>query len=428
MGDVNKIIMNRLKKDIIETSQFGRNPIKKIISYKDLDPEKGITRPTGSAANKQIRDYAVKCMKELDLEITVDCIGNIYGKKSGSIKDQKSVMCGSHLDSVINGGHLDGALGVFAAIEAVRRINDEDFNNERPIEVIIFTAEEGSAFGMTLLGSSTLIGKIPLEESLNMKNYNGISLSESLKNMNYLGSKKRELSDVEYFLEMHIEQGPILYNKEIPVGIVENIAGISWIYVNIFGEGNHAGTTPMHMRQNSLLTASEIIQFVNERVLQVVKEKNSSTVGTVGKLNVYPNGINTIPARVEMGIDLRDVEHENMELIKHDIEVKIKELEKKYNTPIEMTCLPIHRPTQLNQEVIKIISKATNYLGIDSIKMNSGAAHDAQNMAEVVKTGMIFVPSNKGISHSPMEWTEWDEIEKGVKVLVETIKYLSKVN
>lgn len=420
--------VNRLKEDLIETSQFGREPIRKVASYNELDPEKGVTRPTGSEADKQIRDYAVKCMKELDLEITIDNIGNIFGKKKGNKKDQKSVMCGSHLDSVINGGQFDGALGVFAAIEAIRRIEEENFNNEKPIEVVIFTGEEGSAFGVTLLGSATLIGKLSLAEALSRKNDQGTTLSESLKKIGYLGSTKRTLEDVEYFLEMHIEQGPVLYNKKIPIGIVENIAGIAWVYATIFGEGNHAGTTPMNMRKDALLVASEIIQFVNKRTLEIIEEKKSLTVGTVGKMIVYPNGTNIVPARVDLGIDLRDVKYENMKLLQNDVMNKIKSLEEKFKVKTEVNIPPIHSPAPLNQEIIQKIEESSKYLGIKSSKMNSGAGHDAQNMAEVVKTGMIFVPSVNGISHSPMEWTEWEDIEKGEKVLVETIKKLSMLH
>ena len=421
------ITTNRLKEDLIETSKYGRDPVRSVTCYEDLDPEKGITRPTGSEDNKKIRDYAVNCMKEAGLEVKIDRIGNIFGKQKGKKQVLKSVMCGSHLDSVINGGQFDGALGVFAAIEAVRRINKENFLNERPIEVVVFTGEEGSAFGMTLLGSAALIGKLKLEEALNRKNDDGITLSKALERIGYTSDFIRTIDDVEYFLEMHVEQGPVLFNKKIPVGIVKNIAGIAWAYATIFGEGNHAGTTPMNMRKDALLAASEIVQFVNQRAIEIKKKKKSSTVGTVGKMNVFPNGTNIVPARVDMGIDIRDVEYENMKLLQNDIMNKIKSLESKYNVKTNITLPPIHSPARLSQEVIENIEKSSSGLGIKSLRMNSGAGHDAQNMAEVVKTGMIFVPSVKGISHAPMEWTEWENIETAVKVLTETIKKLSLV-
>lgn len=421
------ITTNRLKKDLIETSKYGREPIRSVTYYEDLDPEKGVTRPTGSEDNKKIRDYAVNCMKEAGLEVKIDRIGNIFGKKQGSKKGQKSVMCGSHLDSVINGGQFDGVPGVFAAIEAIRRINEENFLNERPIEVVVFTGEEGSAFSMTLLGSAALIGKLKLEEALNRTNDDGITLSKALEKIGYAGDFSRTLDDVEYFLEMHIEQGPVLYNRKIPIGIVENIAGIAWVHATIFGEGAHAGTTPMNMRKDALLAASEIVQFVNQRAMEIIKEKKSLTVGTVGKMNVFPNGTNIVPARVDMGIDIRDVEYENMKLLQNDVTNKIKSLEEKYYVKTEVTLPSIHSPAPLKQEVIRKIEKSSNGLGIKSLRLNSGAGHDAQNMVKKVKTGMIFVPSVKGISHAPMEWTEWKDIEKGVECLTETLKLLSCV-
>lgn len=419
---------NRLKEDLIEVGKYGRDPVHTVACYNDLDPEKGVIRPTGNLANKKIRDYAVNCMNEAGLEVSIDKVGNIFAKKNGCKSGKKSVMCGSHLDSVINGGQFDGALGVFAAIEAVKRINEENFQNERPIELVVFTGEEGSAFGMTLLGSATLIGKLSLKEALSRKNEDGVALSEALKRIGYAGNFHRTLKDVEYFLEMHIEQGPILYNKKIPIGIVENIAGIAWVYATILGEGNHAGTTPMNMRKDALLAASEIVQFVNKRANEMVDKLKSPTVGTVGKMNVFPNGTNIVPARVEMGIDIRDVKYENMEVLKNEIINKLKEIERKYNVKTEVTLPPTHSPESLSPEVVKAIEKSTKQLVIQSMRMNSGAGHDAQNMSEKVKTGMIFVPSVKGISHAPMEWTEWEDIENGVRVLVETLKNLSSTS
>lgn len=418
---------NRLKENLIEVGKYGRDPIRKVACYDDLDPERGVTRPTGNLANKRIRDYAVDCMKEAGLEVSIDKVGNIFAKKKGCKSGKKSIMCGSHLDSVINGGQFDGALGVFAAIEAVKRLNEEDFKNEKPIEIVVFTGEEGSAFGMTLLGSTALIGKLSLPEALNRKNEDGKTLSDALGEIGYLGNIQRTLDDVEYFLEMHIEQGPVLYNKKIPIGIVENIAGIAWVYANIIGEGNHAGTTPMNMRKDSLVAASELVQFVSKRANEMVKELKSATVGTVGKMDVFPNGTNIVPARIEMGIDIRDVKYENMELLKNEILSKLKDIERRYNVKTEVNIPPTHSPAPLSQEVVKTIEESAKMLSIQSIRMNSGAGHDAQNMAEKVKTGMIFVPSIKGISHAPMEWTEWEEIEKGVKVLKETLKHLSKM-
>jgi len=202
-------MLNRLKENIIEASQFGRNPERKVERYDQLDPERGVSRLAGTEANKKIRDYAVACMIEAGLKIKIDKVGNIFGRKKGSKVSSGTVMCGSHLDSVQNGGQFDGALGVFGAIEAVRRLTEEGFENERPLEVVAFTGEEGSAFGLSLLGSSVLAGKLSVGEASGMKNTDGKTLAEALGEIGYKGDFERSLHDVEYMLELHIEQGII---------------------------------------------------------------------------------------------------------------------------------------------------------------------------------------------------------------------------
>lgn len=417
---------DRLKEDLIESGKFGRVLSKRIERFEQLDPQNGITRPTGTKENKDIRDFAVDRMKEAGLRVKFDKAGNIFGRKEGSKTSKGAVMCGSHLDSVINGGMFDGSLGVFAAIEAIRRINEEGFDNERPLEVVVFTGEEGSAFKQVLLGSSVLTGKKDLEEALLMKNDEGVTLEEALERTCYKGDFQRSLDDVEYMMEMHVEQGPVLYEGKVPIGIVDNITGLAWIMVSIVGQENHAGTTPMKMRKDALVAASEIISFVNKRANYMVNELGASTVGTVGKLNVFPNGTNIVPGRVEMGIDVRDVNKENMENLKNETLEMIKRIEEKYGVDAEIQMPITHNPVPLSQEVADIIEKSAKQIGISSKRMNSGAGHDSQNMAEKVKTGMIFVPSINGISHSPMEWTDWEDIKKGAKVLTQALKNLSR--
>jgi N-carbamoyl-L-amino-acid hydrolase len=418
--------INRLKENLIVTGKFGRASPKRVEKYDQLDPQNGITRPVGTEANKKIRDYAVGRMKEVGLKVNIDNIGNIFGRKEGTKTGGGSVMCGSHLDSVANGGMFDGALGVFAAIEAIGRIDDEGFENERPLEVVVFTAEEGSAFKQALLGSSVLTGKNDLDEALLMKNDEGVTLGEALEKTGFKGAFQRSLDDVEYMLELHVEQGPVLFEEKVPIGIVENITGIAWIMVTIVGQENHAGTTPMKMRKDALVAASDIISFVNKRANDMVMKLGASTVGTVGKLSVFPNGTNVVPGRVEMGIDIRDVNQENMENLKSETLEMIKGLEEKYGVRTTIQMPITHSPIPLSSEVVDIFENSAKQIDIRSKRMNSGAGHDAQNMAERVKTGMIFVPSVDGISHSPMEWTDWGDIEKGVKVLVRALKNLSR--
>jgi beta-ureidopropionase / N-carbamoyl-L-amino-acid hydrolase len=417
---------DRLREDLIATGSFGRPAQVRIDTYERLDRHRGVTRPTGSEANKEIRDYAVDRMKEAGLTVRIDRIGNIFGRKDGNKMDRGTILCGSHLDSVINGGMFDGTVGVFGAIEAVRRMNDAGFKNARPVEVVVFTAEEGSAFKQTLLGSSVLVGKTDLDEALSMKNDGGETLGESLRKIGYRGTFQKDLGDCEYMLELHIEQGPILHSERVPIGIVEHITGIVWMIATIEGQGNHAGTTPMSMRKDALVAASEIVAFVNKRANEMSAERGASLVGTVGRLCVFPNGINIIPERVEMGIDIRDVVLENMESLRAEISERVESLKGKFNVAVNIQVPVIHRPVPLSQEIAQEIERSAIAQGIRIKRMNSGAVHDSQNMAAQVKTGMIFVPSVRGISHSPTEWTEWDDIERGVQVLTRTIMNLSE--
>ena len=421
-------MIDRLRDSLVEAGKFGRTSPERIEKFDQLDSSKGVTRPVGTEENRKIRDYAVECMKEAGLKVKIDKVGNIFGIKEGSKTIKGTIMLGSHLDSVVNGGMFDGALGVFAAIEVIRRMNDDGFDNEKPVEIVVFTGEEGSAFSPTLLGSSVLVGKLSIDEALNRKNNQGQTLQEALENIGYKGSFERSLDDVEYFIEMHIEQGPVLFNERESVGIVENISGVVWIIATISGQGNHAGTTPMGMRKDALVVASGVISFVNKRAKEMVERLGSSTVGTVGKLEVFPNGINIVPERVEMGIDIRDVVQQHMESLKNETLKTLGYIAGKYGVDIH-TELPIsHLPVRLSDEVVEILGESARQVGIITKRMNSGAVHDSLNMAMKVKVGMIFVPSISGISHSPLEWTNWEDIEKGTQVLTQTVKNLSKFN
>ncbi len=417
--------MNRIKEDLIEAGKFGREQQRRVESYAELDPEKGVSRPEGTPANRQIRNFAVQRMKAAGLSLKIDKFGNIFGRMPGMQADSGSVMCGSHLESVLNGGQFDGALGVFAAIEAVRRMQADGFQNERAVEVVAFTGEEGSAFGQGLLGSSALCGKLGQSEALSVTNTENKSLAEVLKQSGYNGDFERELDNDDTFVEMHIEQGPVLDNAQIPLGIVENITGVAWITATIKGMENHAGTTPMDMRRDALVAAAEAVSFVRRRANAIAAHYGSPTVGTVGRLEVFPNGINIIPGEVRIGIDIRDVRKETMQHLMDDTNAMLKGLESTHGVTVQIQTPPVHDPVLLSPEVVQTIEAAAQKTGIRYMKMNSGAGHDAQIMAGRVKAGMIFVPSRNGISHSPLEWTDWEDIERGVCVLTQTLKDLS---
>jgi N-carbamoyl-L-amino-acid hydrolase len=368
-------------------------------------------------------------MQTAGLSVRIDRVGNIFGRKEGSMNHEKAVMVGSHLDSVINGGHLDGALGVFAGIEAVRRLCDEDFQNQRPIEVVAFTGEEGSAFVVgAMLGSAVLTGKMSTDEALSTRNTHGRTLQEVLTENGYQGDFDYCSDDIDAFMELHIEQGPVLATENIPVGIVEHITGITWLKSIITGIGNHAGTTPMHLRQDALVAAADAVTFLNRRALEMAKSSHSPIVGTTGHLSVYPNNMNVIPGMVELGFDIRSTSRESMQGLTDETISFLNGLKQEKGLDVRMESPDTQAPVKLSEEIVRTIEKAAIQTGVKFKRMASGAGHDTQNMASITRAGMIFVPSIKGISHSPMEWSEWDDIEKGASVLTGALKYLSNCN
>lgn len=403
---------------------LGRKSGAGVESYQELSVDKGLWRLEGSELSKASKDYLIQKMQEAGLEVRFDRVGNIFGRKEGRDPGRKAVMSGSHLDSVKNGGQFDGPLGVIGALEAVRVIKEEGFEHSRPVEVAVFVGEEGSAFERGLIGSEVLTGGISYDEVLNLTNSDG----ELLKNVlsGYRGEFLMDLDNVEYFLELHPEQGPVLDTEGVPVGIVENITGLCWLQLVIEGEENHAGTTPMKLRKDALVKAAEMITFVHEQARAMADKTNGSAVATVGKIEAYPSATNIIPGRVELGIDIRDVNQGNIITLSKAIVDKARELNRITGITINTVVLIDKPPCACSKEVVEIINRAASKLGLHAKKMNSGAAHDAQNLAGKVKTAMIFVPSVNGISHSPFEWTAWDDVNKGVNVLTEVIKDLAR--
>jgi len=420
------VVVGRLKEDLIRTSAMGRVCNRPVECYDQLDPENGVSRPEGSPADKELRDFTVERMLETGLTVNVDRVGNIFGRLEGTRNYEKSVMIGSHLDSVINGGHLDGALGVFAGIEAVRRLRDEDFHNGHPIEVVAFTGEEGSSFEVgAMLGSAVLTGKMSVEEALSTKNTQGRTLGDVLAEIGFKGEFTHRIDDIDAFMELHIEQGPVLDSEEISLGIVTHIIGITWLKSMVVGRENHAGTTPMHLRQDALVAAADAVGFLARRSQEMAVSYNSSIVGTTGHLKVCPNNINVIPGSVALGFDIRAASHEAMQRLTDETTAFLKRLESAHGVEVQIGPVEAQPPVDLSGEISEILERSATQAGIRFKRMASGAAHDAQNMTAIARTGMIFVPSVKGISHSPMEWSEWKDIEKGVAVLTGALKSLS---
>ncbi len=421
------MLPQRWKEDLIKLGEMGRRIPARTESYEQLDPDNGLQRLEGTQESKRSKEYVIARMKEAGLKVRIDKVGNIYARKEGSKTGKGAVMSGSHLDSVLNGGMFDGPLGVVSALEAIRIMNDEGFENERPIEVVVFMGEEGSAFRKTLLGSSVIASDLSVDEALGIKNAQGVTLKEALDNLELRGNFMMDLGDVEYFIETHVEQGPVLDKEKVPIGIVENITGLTWVNAILTGEENHAGTTPMSLRKDPLVAAANIVLLANRRANEMVNKFGGSTVVTVGKMVVRPGAPNIIPGKVEMGIDIRDSNKGNMEKLKDEVITAINSLECEYGIKTTIDIPFNYPPCSCSREVVDAIGQAALATRTKAKRMNSGAVHDAQNIAKMLKTAMIFVPSVNGISHSPLEWTNWKDVENGIKVLTETIKTLSRL-
>ncbi len=416
--------MERVKEQLVELGGLGRKSGARVNSYEELSADKGLWRLEGNEWSRASKDYLVEKMKNAGLEIRFDRVGNIFGRKEGRDPGREAVMSGSHLDSVKNGGQFDGPLGVVGALEAVRVMSEEGFEHSRPVEVAVFVGEEGSAFERGLIGSEVLTGGIGYDEVLNLTNSDG----ELLKNVlnGYRGEFLMDLDKVEYFLELHPEQGPVLDSEGAMIGIVESITGLCWLRVVIEGEENHAGTTPMKMRKDALVRAADLVTFVYEKALEMAEKTDGSFVATVGRIEAHPSATNIIPGRVELGIDIRDINPDNIEAFRAAVNKKTAGLDGIPGIKTRSEMLINKPPSLCSKEVIETIERVARELGLAARKMSSGAAHDTQNLAGKVKTAMIFVPSVSGISHSPWEWTSWEAVEKGVNVLTGAIKELAR--
>lgn len=401
--------LERIRQDLSSLAKFGQ------------DPRGGTTRLPLTDAQTQADSYLIKKMKEAGLTVTVDGIGNIFGRREGERADLPSIIMGSHLDTVINGGNFDGILGVVAGLEVVRALNEADILTEYPIEVCAFFMEESSSFGKSCIGSRALIGKLSYEELGDLKNKDKISLQEALKEKG-IGKKEilsvqRAPETIKYYLELHIEQADTLIKEDKPVGIVTAIAAATRLKVEITGEAAHSGATIMSDRKDALCAAAEIVLGVEE----IAKNKTGDhTVGTVGSLDVSPGSVNIVPGLVELQIDLRDIEKESKDKAFELIKKMFDDIEKKRSVSIKYQVTADDDPAPTNENIQQVLEKAALDLDIDAKLMPSKAAHDAYYVSEISDMGMIFVRSYGG-SHNPKEKAEDNDIALAVELLLETV-------
>ncbi|MDE2335145.1 MAG: Zn-dependent hydrolase [Rhodospirillales bacterium] len=379
-----------------------------------------LTRLAASDADRQGRDRVGGWMREAGLEVLVDRVGNLIGLWRTDADEAAPVMLGSHIDTVINAGIYDGCFGVLSGLEVIETLKAAGAHPKRPLAVAAFTNEEGVRYAPDMLGSLAYAGGLGAAEALATTGTDGTVLGEELARIGYAGAQEPGFLRPHAYLEIHVEQGPVLEHQGIPIGAVENVQGISWQRVTIEGEANHAGTTPMHMRHDAGQAAARVVTFLRDRVTR----GNAPTVATVGCMTFEPNAINVVPSRASFTVDLRDPDEERLREEEAALARYLEELAAAEGVTIHAERLARFAPVAFDGTVVAAIEQAATRRGLRSRRMTSGAGHDAQMMARLCPTAMIFVPSAGGISHNPREHTPADDLVAGANVLLDVTRTL----
>lgn len=366
------------------------------------------------------RDLVVGWMRALGLEVRIDQIGNIIGLRKG-MEDVAPVMTGSHIDTVRTGGRYDGNYGVLAGLEVIQRLNDAGITTRKPLAVAVFTNEEGARFAPDMLGSLVYVGGMKLDDALGVKAIDGPVLGDELARIGYRGDAIPGALYPHAFIELHIEQGPVLDIEGLTIGAVEDLQGISWQEIAITGQSNHAGTTPMRMRRDAGYAAGAIAQFVRT----LARDMGGSQVGTVGAITLHPNLINVIAARARLTVDLRNTDEAQLKEAEGHFAAFLVKLAAQENVVIDTRRLARFEPVLFDRGIVRLVEEIAGGFGFSCRRMTSGAGHDAQMMARLCPTAMIFVPSVKGLSHNVAEHTAPADLEAGANVLLHTVLRLA---
>lgn len=406
-----KIDIERLMSNISEYSNYGKDKI-----Y-------GITRPSFSQSDYKLRRRFTKDLKDMEMEVIIDEIANIWGFYIQNNIDRPPILMGSHLDTVPNGGAYDGALGVLVAKEVIQTIHDYKVNLIHPLSIVSFTAEEPNDFKLSTMGSRVFSRKLSQNLLLSTKDSIGRTLEESVK---LAGGDLRKYpqfnKEFSTFIELHIEQGKRLEEADVPVGVVEDVVGIYRDKITLYGEANHAGTTMMNDRIDALSAASEIVNTVE----RIMKKNNTEAVATIGEFNTYPNAANIIPGKIEFILELRSASQKERSFLLNNIYLEIKKIGKERKVMFKIENILNQPERKFDKDIIQSLEHTIKDLQIPYINLSSMAGHDAAHMIEKTKTAMLFVRSINGISHSPYEYTTKKDIEIASNILLQTILNLDK--
>jgi N-carbamoyl-L-amino-acid hydrolase len=380
----------------------------------------GVTRLALSDEDKSARDMLAQWMREAGLAVRVDDLGNMTGVRAGST-EAPPVLLGSHIDSVVKGGKYDGALGVLAALEVVRTLNDHGVQTEKPVAVVNWTNEEGVRFEPAMTASGAVSGRFTRDYVYDRTDRQGKRFGDELRRIGYLGREEDRPLPASAYLELHVEQGPALEDARLPVGVVGGIVGITWIEVTIEGQSDHAGPSPMRLRRDPLVAAAEIIQWIP----RIATMEDDVAVATVGRVSIEPNVINTIPGRVVFSVDFR---HPDPDVLTNQVtrlEALVEHTCGERNVSGRIDRFWTSEPTPFAPEVIGAIRGACDDLGLRYGELWSGAGHDAKYVADVAPSGMLFVRSQGGLSHTEAEYSTPEDIEAGTNVLLGAVMRLA---
>jgi N-carbamoyl-L-amino-acid hydrolase len=398
-----RVQASRITQHLDAQSQYGKNP------------EGGVSRVAYTDADRQGREYAMQLMRAAGLEVSTDAAANIIGFRQGSDPSLKPLVIGSHIDSVPHGGNYDGDVGSLSAIEVAQTLAEQHITLRHPLQVVIFENEEGGTIGSHAM-SAGLDDKL-----LNSVSASGKTVRDGIRFLggdpDKLRQPERQPGSIAAYLELHIEQGGVLEQEKIDIGVVEGIVGILHSDVTTTGFANHAGTTPMPQRHDALLSAARFIEKVN----QVVTEPPGRQVGTVGWVKVQPGAYNVIPGTVTLGLELRDLDRRKILEMYDRLRSEAEQIGRMNGTQFSFTDPIIVEPALTNPDLQKLIDSVARNLGLTTKTMPSGAGHDAQEMARIGPAGMIFIPSINGISHAPKEFSRPEDIEHGANVLLQTV-------
>jgi len=395
---------DRIQQHIAELSKFGTNP------------EGGVSRVAFSDADIAGRDYIKKLMQEAGLEVRIDTAGNILGRRDGASSKLSPIMIGSHADSVPGGGNYDGDVGVIGAIEVAQTLKEHGTRLKHSLEVVVFADEEGGT-----VGSMAMAGNLQ-PDALAIVSHSGKTIRDGIRAIggdpDRLGEARRKPGDLKAYIELHIEQGAILEESDIDIGVVEGIVGIRWWDVTIEGVPNHAGTTPMNRRRDAMLSAAEFVLAVN----RVATSMEGRQVATVGRIRAEPGAPNVIPGKVVLSLEIRDLDAAKMVAVYDAVRTEADKIASARQTPFTFAELKVaSEPAPTDERIRRLIAKAATSLNLSHRAMPSGAGHDAQEITHIAPTGMIFVPSVGGISHSPKEFTSQPDMANGANVLLQTV-------